>query len=128
MSRDKIATMKAGGAAIRSLRMDRGMTQAQLGAAIKVTAQAVSAWESGASEPRPRVRPLLAAAFGVGSFSMIYYNAPTVEVVAAPSPLSVRCPTCGAFDGERCAAADGGYLKPSKSHAARKAAAMRGAR
>ncbi len=118
-----------GGAAIRQRRADLGLSQAALAQAIGCGAMTVSHWEAGDCEPRASVRPALATALQVELFSALYYRAPQVQQRADPvSPLSVRCPVCSSVEGERCSAVGGGYLKPSKSHAARKAAAMRGGR
>ena len=52
-------------AIIRSLRMERGWTQEELGERVGVSAQAVSKWETGQSLPDISQVPLLAKAFGV---------------------------------------------------------------
>ena len=52
-------------AIIRSLRMERGWTQEELGERVGVSAQAVSKWETGQSLPDISQVPLLAKAFSV---------------------------------------------------------------
>ena len=52
-------------AIIRSLRMERGWTQEELGERVGVSAQAVSKWETGQSLPDISQVPLLAKAFGI---------------------------------------------------------------
>ena len=52
-------------AIIRSLRMERGWTQEELGERVGVSAQAVSKWETGQSLPDISQLPLLSKAFGV---------------------------------------------------------------
>ena len=50
---------------LRSLRAARGITQEALGAAMGVTAQAVSKWERGTTTPDISLLPELAIYFGV---------------------------------------------------------------
>ena len=53
------------GSTIRELRKQRGITQETLAAALSVTAQAVSKWESGVSFPEMTMIPLIAGYFEV---------------------------------------------------------------
>lgn len=49
---------------IRQARRDAGLTQKMLADRLDVTDRAIQAWESGETEPRLTIRPLLAAATG----------------------------------------------------------------
>ena len=53
------------GKEIRRLRMDRGLTQEALAAALNVTAQTISKWECGNSVPDVQMLPEIAVYFGV---------------------------------------------------------------
>lgn len=53
------------GTKIRQLRMQRGMTQEQLGAELGLSAQAVSKWEASATMPDITLLPRLSVLFGV---------------------------------------------------------------
>ncbi len=66
------AAMKAGGAAIRRARMDRGLTQKQLAGAVGCGAASVARWELGLFAPRAKHRPSLARALGWPTFSSGY--------------------------------------------------------
>lgn len=56
---------------IRSLRVSRGLTQAQLGDAVGVSDKAVSTWESGKREPRISAVEKLAEFFGVTASALL---------------------------------------------------------
>ncbi len=58
---------------IISLRKSRGITQEQLAEAINISAQAVSKWETGASQPDTLTLPLIAEYFNV-SIDYLYYG------------------------------------------------------
>lgn len=64
--------MKAGGAAIRRARMDRGLSQKQLAGAVGCGPASVARWEAGAFAPRAKHRPALARALGWLTFSSGY--------------------------------------------------------
>lgn len=53
------------GAKIKQLRLARGMTQEQLGKPLRLSAQAVSKWESGATMPDIQLLPELSVQLGV---------------------------------------------------------------
>ena len=56
---------------IKELRLEKGMTQAQLGAAIGVSQKAVDYWERGVNEPKASYIFKLAQIFDVSSDYLI---------------------------------------------------------
>lgn len=87
------------GEKITALRKSKGMTQAELGAALNVTSQAVSKWERGESYPDFETLSKIAKLFGV---SISHFEsdggaeeiAPTAATAAPPALLGV-CTVCG---------------------------------
>lgn len=67
------------GKEIRRLRMDRGLTQEALAAALNVTAQSVSKWECGTSVPDVQLLPEIAIYFGV-SIDRLFSLAPEQQM------------------------------------------------
>ena len=59
---------------ISELRKQKGITQEQLAAALNISSQAVSKWETGISVPDTLTLPLIAEYFGVGIDSLFYGN------------------------------------------------------
>lgn len=59
---------------IAKLRKSKGVTQEQLAATVNVSAQAVSKWETGTSQPDVQTLPLIADYFGV-SIDYLFYGA-----------------------------------------------------
>ncbi len=75
--------------AIRSLRIQRGMSQGELAERVHVTRQAVSRWETGETLPGPDVLQLLSEVFGVSINALL----------GAPRRLICQC--CGMDLDER---------------------------
>lgn len=67
------------GAKIRELRKKKGITQEQMANALKITAQAVSKWESDAGYPDVATLPVIAAYFGVSLDELFDYDPEEVE-------------------------------------------------
>ena len=59
------------GAAIRSLRETKGMTQEELAARIHVSAKTVSKWETGKGFPDISLLELLASALGISVIELL---------------------------------------------------------
>lgn len=68
------------GERIRQLRRERGLTQAQLAAALNVTKNAVTNWESGASRPDLSLLPLLCAQLGISCDELLGRTAPASRI------------------------------------------------
>ena len=58
---------------ISKLRKGKGITQEQLAAALNISSQAVSKWETGVSQPDTMTLPLIADYFGV-SIDYLFYG------------------------------------------------------
>ncbi len=67
------------GAKIRELRKKKGITQEQMANALKITAQAVSKWESDAGYPDVATLPVIAAYFGVSLDELFDYDPEEIE-------------------------------------------------
>ena len=63
--------MSFDGDLLRRLRMGAGLTQAELGQRVGVSAAAVSAWESSVCCPRPKRMPSLARSLGVEPLELL---------------------------------------------------------
>ena len=132
MVQDRREWMAEGGRRLRGRRTDLGLSVEDVASFIGRSPGQVARYESGASNPMtPTVSVRYARALLVVSLSKLYLDGVIVEAgrpEPSASPLDYWCPTCGSQIGEPCSTASDVYLKPSKSHAARKAAAMRGGR
>ena len=60
------------GARIRSLRLQKSMTQEQLAQKLNLTPQAVSKWENGVGMPDIQLLPELSTLLGVTAFSSLW--------------------------------------------------------
>lgn len=68
---ETLAVRKSLGEAIRAHRMERGMTQEFVAGELGVSRQAVSKWESGASDPSTSNLLALAKLFGVSAEELL---------------------------------------------------------
>ena len=89
--------MNSAASLIRLMMREKGLTQAQLAAAIHVSAKAVSKWERGAGLPDASLVPALSQALGVSSEALLAGH-------VRPNPPDggnmkrirfYRCPACG---------------------------------
>ena len=64
---------------ITELRKKKGITQEQLATALNISAQVVSKWETGASQPDTQTLPLISDFFGV-SIDYLFYGRVTVGI------------------------------------------------
>ncbi len=81
------------GKEIRRLRLDRGLTQEALAAALNVTAQTVSKWECGNSVPDVQLLPEIAVYFGV-SIDQLFAMTPQQQMERIENRIYAR----GLFD------------------------------
>ena len=82
------------GTYIRSLRINKGMTQAQLAGLLNVTDKAVSKWERDLSYPDITILPKLADVLGVRVSSIIdestvYYFTITMETCSTTHTIAI---------------------------------------
>lgn len=85
------------GALIRSLRLDRGMTQRELGERLHVSDRTVSKWERGAGSPEVSILQQLASVFDVRVESLLSGEL-TANRTDSGNMMRLRfyrCPICG---------------------------------
>ncbi|MBE5807611.1 MAG: helix-turn-helix domain-containing protein [Clostridiales bacterium] len=118
------------GAAIRSLREGRGLTQEALAARIHVSAKAVSKWETGRGFPDVSLLEPLAAALGVSVIELMSGRA-VMNCNRAANMLRSRiyvCPACGnvvVSAGEALVSCCGITLPPQEAEVADEAHEIR---
>ena len=85
------------GRMIRTLRLEKGLTQNQLGQMINVSGKAVSKWERGDGFPDVSIFPLLGAALGADTEELIQGISDAREAVSGNMKKLkfYVCPVCG---------------------------------